>query len=224
MRAARTGTGARSRGGRRSALEQNVRRFRERLAAIKSRDLFESPVRADAERALVDLAAADGTSSGTPRQARLRREDFRKRLWVTRPRPGIDRMASAWLIRRFIAPDARFSFAEAHAILGRGQVPYDMPAVEFGHHATRCTFETLAHRFAITDPAVMALSQVVHDLDLKETRYAMPECAAVRRIVDGLRAAYTDDAVLLEHGMTVIDALYRSFAADRKRRSGRRKG
>ena len=92
-----------------------------------------------------------------------------------------------------------------------------------GHHGAHCTFETLMHRFAITDPAVMSVSHLVHDLDLKETRYAMPECAAVRRVVEGLRAAYADDHELLERGIMVIDALYRSFVSDASRRNGRGK-
>jgi hypothetical protein len=101
-------------------------------------------------------------------------------------------------------------------------VPFDMPDVEFGHHGPHCTFETLIQRFAITDPAVTSVSHVVHDLDLKETRYAMPEGAAIRRIVDGLRATYADDNQLLQRGMEVIDALYRSFASEGPRRNGRR--
>jgi hypothetical protein len=132
-------------------------------------------------------------------------------------------MASAWLIKRFIAPDARFAFSNPQRPLRNGEVPFDMPEVEFGHHGSHCTFETLMQRFAIVDPAVTAVSHVVHDLDLKETRYAMPEGAAVDRIVGGLRAAHTDDLQLLQRGMEVIDALYRSFAMDVSRRKGRRK-
>jgi hypothetical protein len=222
IRAARS-TSGRRRGGKRSALERDVRRFRERLAAIKARDHFASPARADAEQALLDIQAAGTPAESAGPHAKLARKDFKRRTWVTRARPGIDRMASAWLIRRFIAPDARFSFVTSQATIRPRQVPFDMPDVEFGHHGTHCTFETLTHRFVITDPAVVSLSHVVHDLDLKETRYAMPERAAVGRIVDGLRAAYRDDDELLQRGMTMIDALYRSFAADGSRRNGRRR-
>jgi hypothetical protein len=213
-----------SRGGhkKRSTELRDLRRFRERLAAIRSRDHFGAPGRTDAERALADLENADKTQPGA-RYAKLVRRDFKRRTWVTRPRPGIDRMASAWLIKRFIAPDARFAFSNPEAPLRNGQVPFDMPDVEFGHHGSHCTFETLMQRFAIVDPAVTAVSHVVHDLDLKETRYAMPEGAAVARIVDGLRATHTDNLQLLQRGMEVIDALYRSFAMDVSRRKGRRK-
>jgi hypothetical protein len=223
IRAAHGGTGVHRRGRTRSALQRDLRRFHERLAAITARDHFAAPARADAERALAELEARDRHQSRPVSHTKLVREDFRKRTWITRPRPGIDRMASAWLIKRFIAPDARFSFASPQAALRNGHVPFDMPDVEFGHHGAHCTFETLMQRFAITDPAVTAVSHVVHDLDLKETRYAMPEGAAINRIVDGLRAAYADDHQLLERGMEVIDALYRSFASDATRRNGRRK-
>jgi hypothetical protein len=206
----------------RSAEMRNLRRFRERLATIKSRDHFGAPGRTDAERAVADLENADNAQPGA-RSPKLALGDFKHRTWVTRPRPGIDRMASAWLIKRFIAPDARFAFSNAHRPLGRAQVPFDMPDIEFGHHGSHCTFETLVHRFAIVDSAVTAVSHVVHDLDLKETRYAMPEGAAVARIVDGLRATYIKDLELLERGMAVIDALYRSFSMDVSGRKVRRK-
>jgi hypothetical protein len=223
IRAAHSGSGSRRRGKTRRALERDLRRFRERLAAIRARDHFASPARADTERALADLEAHDGRQGRPVSHARLAREDFKKRTWVTRPRPGIDRIASAWLIKRFIAPDAHFSFVSPQSASRNGQVPFDMPDVEFGHHGAHCTFETLMQRFGIADPAVTFVSHVVHDLDLKETRYAMPEGAAINRIVDGLRAAYADDHQLLVRGMEVIDALYRSFASDGSRRNGRRK-
>src|SRR5262245_497114 len=207
----------------RSAIDRELRRLRERLATITSRDYFGAPGRADAEQALAELEGADGPVSRRALHPRLRREEFKKRTWVTRPRPGIDRMASAWLIKQFIAPDARFAFGSPPAALRNGHVPFDMPDVEFGHHGPHCTFETLMQRFAISDPAITSIAHVVHDLDLKETRYAMPEGAALNRIVDGLRAAYGDDHQLLQRGMEVIDALYRSFASEGNRRNGRRK-
>jgi hypothetical protein len=212
-----------SRGHKKRSTElRDLRRFRERLAAIRSRDHFGAPGRTDAERALADLETSDDAPPGTP-PAKLTRTDFKRRTWVTRPRPGIDRMASAWLIKRFIAPDARFAFSSPQGPIRRAQVPFDMPDVEFGHHGSHCTFETLVQRFAIVDSAVTAVSHVVHDLDLKETRYAMPEGAAVARIVDGLRATYINDRELLERGMAVIDALYRSFSMDVSGRKARRK-
>jgi hypothetical protein len=207
----------------RGSLQRELRNLRERLAVIQRRDYFSAPGRGDAEQAFADLEASQNGSAPDPKLRRLQPRAFKGRVWVTRPRPGIDRIASAWLIRRFIAPDAQFAFVTGQTPSRPISIPFDMADVEFGHHGAHCTFETLMQRFAITDPAVVSLSRVVHDLDLKEGRYAMPECAAVSRVVEGLRAAFADDGELLEQGIVVIEALYRSFAAESRGRKGYRK-
>jgi hypothetical protein len=214
-----------SRRAKRQPLERELRRLRERLASITARDYFGAPGRGDAEQVVAAIEAMRNGSAPEPRASRLKARDFKRRIWVTRPRPGIDRMASAWLIRRFISSDARFVFAMPNTHLNGRHLAFDMPDVEFGHHGAHCTLETLMHRFGIADAGVVAVSRVVHDLDLKESRYAMPECAAVSRLVDGLRATYSDDAELLEHGMVMMEALYQSFASNgisRKRRQTKR--
>ena len=136
---------------------------------------------------------------------------YRSRRWVTRPRPGIDRFASAWLIRRFINPKARFAFA-ADAEAARKNhpraVPFDMFGVEFGHQGTECTFETLIRRFKLRAPGLDALARLVHTVDLKDDRYVVPEAAAVQRLVEGLRRVHADDDVLLERGIEMIEALH----------------
>ena len=137
--------------------------------------------------------------------------DFNARRWVTRPRPGVDRMASAWLIRRFVDPTATFAFTDQP---DEADVRFDMYSGEFSHHGDSCTFEVLADRFGLQDPAVSRLGDIVHDLDMKDARYGPPEAAAVGRIVDGLRALHSDDATLLERGISVFDALARSFESD----------
>lgn len=137
-------------------------------------------------------------------------EKFRSRTWITRPRPGVDRMSSAWLIRRFIDRDAKFAFAERPDSVS-GAVPFDMFGVQLSHEGNSCTFETLLRRFAIEGPALIRISQIVHDLDLKDERFTVPETAAVGRLVEGLRQIHTDDHALLEHGMEIFEALYRSL-------------
>jgi hypothetical protein len=119
-------------------------------------------------------------------------------------------MGSAWLIKRFIDPEARFGFVDQPPASGKA-VSFDMFGVEFTHHADRCTFETLVHRFAIADPAVGRLASIVHDLDLKDAKFGAQEAAAVGAMVDGFQALYPDDHVLLEQGMTMFEALFRSF-------------
>ena len=199
-----------------------LRGMRERFGAIKARDYFGASGRDLVENALNEAMRAGPEGTNARQAARtLRVKDFRGRTWLTRPRPGIDRFASAWCIRRFVDGKAKFGFSDSSRPLRAGQIPYDLPDVEFGHHGSHCTLETLVHRFGIEDAGLDPLLRVVHDLDLKESRYGMPECAAVARLVDGLRARFDDDAELLEHGIVMIDALHRSFAADRHSAPGR---
>lgn len=155
---------------------------------------------------------------------RLATPNFEGRTWVTRPRPGVDRMSSAWLIRRFIDPKARFDFRTNTPGLRSREVPFDMFGVKFGHDGDRCTFEVLANRFGIDDRAVKRIGEIVHDVDLKDSRYGHPESAVVHDLVEGLRRAHSDDHTLLEHGMTMFGGLFESFrvAPPGPRRSVRR--
>jgi hypothetical protein len=199
----------------RVTVQRQVAKVRERFLALKAIDFFGSPPAAEAQSALDRLERAfvnEPVQRHDENSERLDPRFFRRRQWLTRPRPGIDRMASAWLIRRFIAPDATFVFGPLPA--REGQIPFDMPDVEFGHHATDCTYETLVRRFAISDPAAVRLGHVVHDLDLKESRYGLPDTATIGRLVEGIREAGTSDDQMLEQGIAMIEALYRSFVSD----------
>jgi hypothetical protein len=204
----------------------NVARARQRLAAIERIDFFGSARR---ERVVALLADVEARRHAAGSQARLKpgpnarkapggvhRESigatsYQNRLWVTRPRPGIDRVASAWLIRRFIDPAAQFGFVTDPAD-APDAVPFDMYGVAFSHEAGRCTFEVLQHRFGISDPAVSRLAAIVHDLDLRDDRFSPPEAPTVGAAIEGLQLAHADDAQLLEHGIVLFEALYRSFA------------
>ena len=119
-------------------------------------------------------------------------------------------MASAWLIRRFIDAKATFEFVGQPE---PSDVPFDMRDVDFGHHDTCCTFETIAQRFGVDDPAVVRLGGIVHDLDLHDGRYGLPETAAVGQVVDRLRHLPIDDHALLEQGIAVFELLARSVSA-----------
>lgn len=193
-------------------LEREVAALRSRVAQIDRIDYFRAPGRPEALEAIERAARA---ARRTPSQARSpegarRPHDYRGRRWLTRPRPGVDRMASAWLIRRFIDGDAEFTFGER---IPRDEdvVPFDMFGVELGHHGERCTFETLLSCFALEEPALMRIARIVHDLDLHAEPPAEPEAATIARLVEGLRAATPEDALLLDRGMVVFEALYRSF-------------
>ena len=113
------------------------------------------------------------------RPAALDPKDFRGRQWITRPRPGVDRFSSAWLIRRFIDADARFTFGSSPE-KAPDAVPFDMyQPGGFKHEGDRCTFEVLRERFAIDDPAVRRIGEIVHDLDLKDDRFKDPHAATI---------------------------------------------
>jgi hypothetical protein len=145
-------------------------------------------------------------------------EFYRNRVWVTRPRPGVDRFASAWLIRRFIDRDAKFVFASAPDRFPDA-VPFDMyHAGGFKHDGDLCTFEVLQDRFGIRDVIVKRIAEVVHDIDLKEDRYKSPHVATVAHLVEGLRASIPDDAKLLEQGIVMFEAFYQSFQTTKRAR------
>jgi hypothetical protein len=168
----------------------------------------------DALRRLTEEAAPAAAATLPPRVHD--KTSYAGRVWITRPRPGVDRMASAWLIRRFIDPQARFAFATDSADLGDRQVPFDMYGAAFGHHGARCTLETLQHVFDLTDPAVSRIAAIVHDLDLKDGRFGAPETTTVAALIDGLQARYADDDALLVQGMNVFEALHTAFANSNK--------
>jgi hypothetical protein len=212
-------------GTRAPAVDRLLQVFRERFAAIERIDFFGSAGR---DRVLVLLTTfeerrAKGahrpTASASPSPAD--RAVYRGRLWVTRPRPGVDRMSSAWLIRRFIDQEARFGFVADREAAPRDSIPFDMFGVEFTHRGDHCTFETLCAVFGIDDAAVGRIAAIVHDLDLKDGRFGAPEAPSIGMVIDGLQLAYADDEGLLAQGIVLFDALYR--AAERSaRRTGPR--
>jgi hypothetical protein len=191
---------------------RSVRRLRDRFAAIERTDFFRARAGQEALGAIsaLERLAASSKETVAADGPVIAPAAFKGRRWVTRPRPGVDRMASAWLIRRFIDPMANFGFVEQPA---DQDVPFDMYTGEFSHHGTSCTFETLVQRFGITDPGVSRIGQIVHDLDMKERRYVPLEAPAVERMVEGLQTLYPDDETLLQQGMVMFEALARSFGA-----------
>lgn len=191
-------------------IRRSVRACRDRLAEMVAIDFFPPSGQREAEAALATLerrvlgTAASRDTATEPVEASA----YQRRAWVTRPRPGVDRMGSAWLIRTFIDPEAVFIFTQKPS---PDQVPFDMYRGEFSHHGDLCTFEVLERRFRISDPAVRRIGEVVHDLDLRDGRFKPPEAATVGALVEGLRAEHADDDAALQHGIDLFGALYRSM-------------
>jgi hypothetical protein len=191
-----------------------VRQLADRLTHLQSIDFFGAGNAAEAVDAVTALARRPGDTmpqTDTARGPALKPAAYRTRTWVTRPRPGIDRFASTWLIRRFINPKARVVFSADADTAQREHpraVPFDMYGVELGHQGSECTFEVLIRRFRLRDPKLAALARLVHAVDLKDDRYVVPEAPAIERVVDGMRRLHEDDDVLLERGVEMIEALY----------------
>jgi hypothetical protein len=206
--------------------EKVLRSAQQELSRIEAIDFADAPARDAAVAAVAALSArlaAGARRNDMPATERHATQGYRGRTWVTRPRPGVDRMSSAWLIRRFIDPKATFAFHSARPAATSRLVPFDMFGVEFGHDGDRCTFEVLARRFAIDDPAVRKIGEIVHDVDLKETRYGHSEATVVNDLVEGLRRTHADDGDLLEHGMAMFGGLYESFKASTRPASAPRR-
>jgi hypothetical protein len=195
--------------GTRESPRSQLPRLQRRLQEIVERDFFASPARGRAEalvRRLEPKPAMPKTGKG-----KRRRADYEGRTWVTRPRPGIDRVGSAWLIRRFIDANARFTFA-ADSKASPGAVPFDMFTQDgFGHEGDACTFETLVKEFGITDRRVAKLAQAIHDADLEDEKFGRGEAIGIARVLAGWSEQGVSDDELLRRGMDMIEGIYQSL-------------
>jgi hypothetical protein len=209
---------ARSAGRPRAKPDDDLARLRRRFAAVVAIDFFEAPERAAAREAL-DILEAEvepGRAVGGPTvSARASRADYRGRTWVTRQNVYVDRMASAWLIRRFIDPDARFTFVREEGYRpARGEVRFDMYEGEFTHEGDRCTFEVLVDRFMPNDAALRSIAEVVHDIDLKDAKFGRDEAPGIERVVAGIAGAYPDDSARIERARQLFDELHAVFSRE----------
>ena len=185
-------------------LEKLTLRFEE----VRKIDFFKCP-RAQDVQMLIRRAESLRKPKGKA-LPELQPRKFQGRTWLTRPRPEIDRVGSAWLIRRFIDPKAKFAFAsspEDHP----NAIPYDMFEVEFTHHGDHCTFETLLERFAIEDKHLTAIAEMIHDADLEDDKFHRPEAVGIDRVLKGWAKRGLSDTELLSKGFDLFDALYASL-------------
>ncbi len=194
--------------------EAAVDRLRRRLSEISAIDFFDSLGRQTAEGLVAELEAATrGESAPGGGPARFPADELRNRVWVTRKGLHVDRIASAWLIRRFIDPQAEFKFVPARGYRAeRRELRFDMFDAEFTHEGDRCTFEVLMRCVDQSAPALRPLAEIVHDIDLKDARFGRPETAGVERLITGICSAHRDDESRLARGTALFDDLYESFA------------
>lgn len=191
----------------RGRLRAHFARLNRRFSEILALDVFGCPERKEVEALLKELeprrlAGHDG-SGALPRKF----GEFRARLWMTRPRPEVDRVGSAWLIKHFVDPRARFVFsldARRHA----RAVRFDMFEGEFTHVGEDCTFETLVKRFGLRDRRLRPIAQIVHDADLEDNKFGRVEAKAVDQVIKGWGKMRLEDEEILRRGFGLFDALY----------------
>ena len=197
--------------------EDDLARLRKRLSAIVAIDFFEAPGRRMAEEAIRTVAerVEPPEVRASKRPAQADSPTFRGRTWVTRTGIFVDRMASAWLIRRFIDREAQFKFVSATKYRPlQGELRFDMFEGEFTHEGDRCTFETLLEKFSLADRALHSIGEIVHDIDLKDEKFARQEASGIERVLAGIAAVYPDDSARLERGSHLFDDLYALYTAE----------
>jgi len=205
--------------GRRAELASQLARLQKRVAEVASVDFFLARGREPLEGLLRELAERLQPGKPAPDGAPAPEDKPRGATWVTRTGIHVDRMASAWLIRRFIDPEARFKFVASREYRHqRGELRFDMFDGEFTHQGELCTFEVLLSRFGIADAALQPIADIVHDIDLKDGKHGRPETAGIELVVNGMALAHRDDQTRLARASAVLDDLYEYF---KRRRSDR---
>jgi hypothetical protein len=206
-------------GTRRTQSEVDLARLKRRLAEVVAIDFFGAPGR----------EAAEGLVSGVEARMRdkrlgkeignvtaTRREDLQGKTWVTRKGIHVDRMASAWFIRRFIDSGARFKFVPAKGYKPLpDELRFDMFEAEFTHEGDRCSLEVLIERTGLNEPALGPIAEIVHDIDLKDSKFGRQETIGIERLIAGIAMANKDDETRLARGEAVFEDLYEYFKRKR---------
>jgi hypothetical protein len=202
---------------RRAELEPQLVRLQKRVAEIAAVDFFHGRGREPVEGLIQELAERlaprESKVEGQPPAAA---EKPRGRTWVTRTGIHVDRMASAWLIRRFIDPDARFKFVAAREHRHKeGELRFDMFDGEYTHKGELCTFEVLLQTFEITDGALRPIAEIVHDIDLKDDKYGRPETVGLEKLINGIAMAHREDDARLARAGAMLDDLHEYYKRKR---------
>ncbi len=190
-------------------LASELTKLKQRFRDIRAIDYFSTPAAHDAQMWLGRLEKALVPQKGPASVLKLDPRQFVGKTWLTRPRPGIDRAGSAWLVRKFIDPKAKFVF-EMEPGKRPEAVPFDMADVEFSHHGDDCTFETLVKRFGITEKAVLRVAEMVHDADLEDGKFQRCECIGINAVLTGWARTSISDSELLDKGIECFEGLYRT--------------
>jgi len=207
------GKSARTVGARHTSAQSALARFQRRLAEIVALDFFGAPGR-EATLSLIasleDRLRQPVASAPPPKDALPRR--VKGAVWVTRKGVHVDRIASAWLIKRFIDQDAKLKFVPPKGYSPEdGELRFDMFEAEYTHEGDSCTFEVLARRFQISDAAVSAIGEVIHDIDVHDGKFERPETPGVERLINGIALTHPEDGARIALGSQLFDALYEAW-------------
>jgi hypothetical protein len=198
----------------RKRLALELERIHKHMSEVVAIDFFGAPGRESAERLIfaLDARLQEGSPAGKAAKTKQQLQDFQGRTWVTRKGIHVDRMATAWLIRRFIDRNAGFKFVPAKGYQPEsGEIRFDMYEAEFTHEGDHCTFEVLLERVGLSDPGLGPIAEIVHDIDLKDSKFAREETPGIDRLIAGIAMAHKDDETRLERGAAVFDDLYEYF-------------
>jgi hypothetical protein len=201
----------------RTGIEANLSHLRKRLSSVAALDFFAAPGREPAETVIGQLEARlkeaqRKTEIDEARTGKHDLGDLRGRAWVTRKGVYVDRIACAWLIRRFIDPDAQFRFVSGRGYRSRtGELRFDMFEGEFTHEGDLCSFEVLIKQFFPGDGALAHIGKVIHDLDFKDAKFKRPETPGIGGLMAGLAAAHKSDEARIGRGKAIFDDLYEYF-------------
>jgi hypothetical protein len=193
-----------------SGMVSRAARLRQRLAEIQAIDFFSAPSGRQAESSLAEIEAR--IRKAPIRKPQAGRGSYSGRTWITRKGVHVDRIASAWLIHRFIDPAGRFKFVPAKGYKPEpDELRFDMFDAEFTHEGDGCTFEVLLDRFNIDDGSLRRIAEIIHDIDLKDSKFARPETPGIALIVNAICTKHKEDSERIDRGTILLDDLYDFF-------------
>lgn len=194
-----------------------IARLQKRLGEVTTLDYFGAPGRRAAETALAELDRRRYDHPDVSRSQPLAEQplDLKSKVWVTRSGVHVDRIACAWLIRRFVDPEAAFKFVDARSYLpGPGELRFDMAEAEFTHEEGRCSFETIVLRAGLTDdPALVAIGEIIHDLDIADGKFNRPETPGMGAILSGVCASCDDDFQRIAQAGEALNQFHAFFSS-----------
>lgn len=204
----------------RRIFERELTQLSESLDEISRIDFFSAGTPKDLIRITDKLKKTLAETQPSARKPlplkRSKKAEFQGKTWATREEIHVDRLASAWFIRRFIDPTARFLFAAENS-LPHDAILFDVFGAEFSHRGDDCTLETLLKSFGMKDAGLNAIAQIIHDIDLKDHKFGRPEAAGLDAAIRALRTSLHDDFKLLEAGSVILDGLYKDYSRGRKK-------